>query len=282
MIMKELNKEFLLKLYRKHESTEPMPFSDDICSFAFDLLELLFPAAISSKENEIKSQEEFEYKFAELERSLVDLLIPMESTSKLNESAEVIAKKFFAQLPQIYHILTLDVDALVSGDPAAKSEYEVIRAYPGFIAIALYRMANALHLLDIPVIPRVITESAHTMTGIDIHPGATIGAHFCIDHGTGIVIGETSIIGEHVKLYQGVTLGALSVKKSMASTKRHPTIEDHVVIYAGATILGGDTIIGHHSIIGGNVWLTKTLPAYSTAYHRPQIEVSKYDAPELP
>jgi len=127
--------------------------------------------------------------------------------------------------------------------------------------------------LDIPLLPRIITEQAHSKTGIDIHPAAEIGEHFFIDHGTGIVIGETTIIGDHVKLYQGVTLGALSVDKNMASVKRHPTVEDYVIIYSGATILGGNTIIGSHSIIGGNVWLTKSIPPYSTVYHRPDIEV---------
>jgi serine O-acetyltransferase len=130
-----------------------------------------------------------------------------------------------------------------------------------------------LYILDVPIIPRILTEHAHAQTGIDIHPGASIGEHFFIDHGTGIVIGETTHIGNHVKLYQGVTLGALSVEKAMAFTKRHPTVEDHVVIYSGATILGGDTIIGHHSIIGGNVWLTNSVAPNSTVYHKPEITV---------
>jgi serine O-acetyltransferase len=137
-----------------------------------------------------------------------------------------------------------------------------------------YRMAHILYELNVPLLPRVLTEFAHSRTGIDIHPGAEIGEYFFIDHGTGIVIGETSVIGQHVKLYQGVTLGALSVSKEMASQKRHPTVEDHVVIYSGATILGGETIIGHHSIIGGNVWITESVDPYSKIYHRPE-QVSK-------
>jgi serine O-acetyltransferase len=170
-------------------------------------------------------------------------------------------------------LLNNDIEATLEGDPAAKARSEVIRAYPGFYAICFYRIAHNLLKLDIELIPRIITEYAHSKTGIDIHPGAEIGEHFFIDHGTGIVIGETCIIGDHVKLYQGVTLGALSVDKSMAYVKRHPTVEDHVIIYSGATILGGETVIGNHSIIGGNVWLTKSIPPYSTVYHRPDIEV---------
>ena len=148
--------------------------------------------------------------------------------------------------------------------PAAKSREEVIRTYPGFYAVAAYRIAHQLHLLGIQGIPRIITEHAHSKTGIDIHPGAKIGNHFCIDHGTGVVIGETSVIGNHVKIYQGVTLGALSVNKEDATKKRHPTLEDNVVVYAGATILGGGTVIGRGSVIGGNVWLTESVPPDTT------------------
>jgi serine O-acetyltransferase len=160
---------------------------------------------------------------------------------------------------------------MYEGDPAAKSKSEVVRTYPGFYAIAAYRLAHELYRLGVQDIPRVITEHAHSKTGIDIHPAAKIGEHFCIDHGTGIVIGETTIIGNHVKIYQGVTLGALSVDKHDAETKRHPTIEDHVVIYAAATILGGETIIGHDSVIGGNVWLTQSVPAYSKIYYQAKM-----------
>jgi serine O-acetyltransferase len=183
------------------------------------------------------------------------------------------ADRFFTNIPELYRILNTDIEALLAGDPAARTRFEIIRAYPGFYAISFYRIAHALIDLNIPLLPRIITEYAHSKTGIDIHPAAEIGEYFFIDHGTGIVIGETTIIGDHVKLYQGVTLGALSVDKSMASVKRHPTVEDHVIIYSGATILGGETIIGHNSIIGGNVWLTKSVPSNSTVYHRPDIEV---------
>src|SRR5688500_13033388 len=160
---------------------------------------------------------------------------------------------------------------MFEGDPAAKSRSEVIRTYPGFYAIAAYRIAYELHSLGIHGISRIITEHAHSKTGIDIHPGAKIGNHFCIDHGTGVVIGETAVIGNHVKIYQGVTLGALSVSKDDAEKKRHPTLEDHVVVYAGATILGGATVIGHHSIVGGNVWLTRSVPPHSKIYYQAKM-----------
>jgi serine O-acetyltransferase len=172
-------------------------------------------------------------------------------------------------------MLLKDAEAIELGDPAAKNRDEVIRSYPGFYAISIYRVANQLHRLNVPFIPRILTEIAHSKTGIDIHPAATIGHHFFIDHGTGVVIGETTHIGDFVKLYQGVTLGALSVNKGMAEIKRHPTIENDVVIYAGATILGGKTVIGKNSTIGGNVWLTESVPANSVVYHKPQLNVEQ-------
>ena len=181
--------------------------------------------------------------------------------------------QFFSALPDIHQRLIKDAEAILASDPAARSIEEVMAAYPGFYATVVYRLTNQLWKQDVAFLPRFFSEYAHSKTGIDIHPAAEIGEHFCIDHGTGIVIGETCIIGDNVKLYQGVTLGALSVDKSMANTKRHPTVEDNVIIYSGATILGGETIIGNHSIIGGNVWLTKSIPPYSTVYHRPDIEV---------
>ena len=169
--------------------------------------------------------------------------------------------------------LRADAAAIVAGDPAAESLDEVVVAYPGFLAITIHRLAHGLHQLGVPILPRLLAEVAHTRTGIDIHPGATIGRSFCIDHGTGIVIGETAVIGDNVKVYQGVTLGALSVSKSAAGTKRHPTIEDRVVLYANATVLGGDTIVGHDSVIGGNVWLTTSVPPRSFVYHSSQVRV---------
>jgi len=170
-------------------------------------------------------------------------------------------------LPEIRTRLHLDVQAALEGDPAASSEAEVIVAYPGMAAITVHRLVHFLYQRAVPLLPRIMSEYVHHQTGIDIHPGATIGDYFFIDHGTGVVIGETTIIGDRVKIYQGVTLGALSVKKSLARKKRHPTIEDNVTIYAGATILGGDTVIGHESVIGGNVWLIQSVPPFSRVYN---------------
>ena len=179
------------------------------------------------------------------------------------------AVAFLEQLPELRSVLALDVQAAYDGDPACRSLDEVIFCYPGLEAITVYRLANLLFELDVPFIPRMMTEWAHMRTGIDIHPGATIGKHFFIDHGTGVVIGETCEIGEHVKVYQGVTLGALSFPtdadgRLVRDTKRHPTIEDRVVIYANATILGGETVIGHDAVIGASTWVTKSVEANST------------------
>jgi len=177
------------------------------------------------------------------------------------EQAEKITLSLLNSLPEIRRTIHLDVNALYEGDPAAKSDEEVIVSYPGLEAIVVYRLAHFIHENKVPVIPRIMTEYIHGKTGIDIHPGATIGESFFIDHGTGIVIGETTVIGKNVKIYQGVTLGALSVQKNYQNKKRHPTIEDNVTIYANATILGGETVIGKGATIGGNTWIVKSVPA---------------------
>ncbi len=179
------------------------------------------------------------------------------------------AVAFLEQIPQVRELLATDVQAAYAGDPACKSLDEVIFCYPGLEAITVYRLANQLHKLGVPLIPRIMTEWAHSRTGIDIHPGATIGRRFFIDHGTGVVIGETTHIGEGVKVYQGVTLGALSFPRDesgniLRDVKRHPTIEDEVVIYANATILGGKTLIGHHSVVGSSAWITRSIAPYTT------------------
>ncbi|HYF26839.1 MAG TPA: serine acetyltransferase [Baekduia sp.] len=193
---------------------------------------------------------------------------------------DAVVERFFAALPGIRAALLLDAQAIYDGDPAAHSVDEVIVAYPGFYATAVYRLAHQLQGCEVPLVPRVLTEIAHRDSGVDIHPGARIGASFAIDHGTGIVIGETAVLGDRVKLYQGVTLGALSVEKRMAKTKRHPTIGDDVVIYANATILGGDTVIGSGSRIGGNVWLTRSVPAHSVV--TPTARVDRADRDDEP
>ncbi|GHV13267.1 serine acetyltransferase [Spirochaetia bacterium] len=183
--------------------------------------------------------------------------------------AELIVDDFFDKLPVIRSALALDMKAAFKGDPAAKSYEEVIVSYPGFEAITVHRLAHFFWAREVPLIPRMMSELVHGRTGIDIHPGAAIGESFFIDHGTGVVIGETTVIGKNVKLYQGVTLGALSVKKEEGNRKRHPTLEDDVTIYSNATILGGDTIIGRGSTIGGNVWLTSSVPPESMVYTKP-------------
>ncbi|MFP4329809.1 MAG: serine O-acetyltransferase EpsC [Alkalispirochaetaceae bacterium] len=182
------------------------------------------------------------------------------------EEAKSLALDLLRQIPEIRRRVKLDVEAAFAGDPAAQSKEEIILAYPGVEAIIVHRIAHEIWAREIPLIPRIMSEVIHGKTGIDIHPGAQIGNYFFIDHATGVVIGETTVIGDHVKIYQGVTLGALSVKKSEANTKRHPTIEDNVTIYAGATILGGKTVIGHDSIVGGNVWLTESIAPGSRIY----------------
>lgn len=180
---------------------------------------------------------------------------------------------YVQKLPKILERLNLDAEATVNCDPASLSIEEVYMAYPGFYAIAIYRLAHELYKIGFPLVPRLMTECAHGQTGVDINPGAIIGDSFHIDHGTGIVIGETAIIKNHVKMYQGVTLGGLYVAKHLQKTKRHPTIEDNVTIYANATILGGETIIGANSTIGGNAWITASVPPNSTVYHTPKINI---------
>lgn len=191
-----------------------------------------------------------------------------------DENKSVWAGDFYDTiLPKVYKKLEKDAQYFIESDPAATSIREVQITYPGFFAIMVYRVANELWEQKIPMLPRILTEYAHSKTGIDIHPGASIGVPFMIDHGTGTVIGETTIIGNYVKIYQGVTLGALSVSVDKANTKRHPTIGDDVVIYSGATVLGGDTYIGRGSIIGGNVWLTQSVEPETKVFHKSQIIV---------
>ena len=190
-------------------------------------------------------------------------------------AAELLTESFFEELPEIRRILSLDILANFRGDPAAKNFEEVILSYPGFQAVIVYRLAHFFWKAQVPLIPRMMCETVHGTTGIDIHPGARIGESFFIDHGTVVVIGETTVIGKNVKLYQGVTLGALSVKKEVGDVKRHPTIEDDVTIYSHATILGGDTVIGRGSVIGGNVWITESVPPFTTVYSRGGEQVSR-------
>lgn len=255
-----MDESFLNRLYKVHQTCDKCPRSEDVAIFFNRLLGLLFPNFASEP---ITGMHRLKKGFANLEAELEHIL-----SEVVDRDRKAMVSDFFDFIPVLYDSLQKDIQATYDGDPAATTKDEVIRSYPGFYAIAAYRVAHKLLQLGVASIPRSITEHAHSKTGIDIHPGAQIGAYFCIDHGTGVVIGETTIIGDHVKLYQGVTLGALSVDKSDASTKRHPTIENRVVIYAGATILGGETVIGEDSVIGGNVWLTKSVPPASKVYYK--------------
>lgn len=210
----------------------------------------------------------------EMERCTIKLRELLHSVGQsLKQTPEELSTEFFAQLPGVFEQLVSDAESITRFDPASSCVEEIILCYPGFYCITVYRLANILFKLGVPVIPRVMTEHAHGKTGIDIHPGAVIGSPLFIDHGTGIVIGETARIGEHVKLYQGVTLGALTVEKRLAHTKRHPTIEDNVVIYAGSTILGGNTIIGHDTVVGGNTWITESVLPHSVVYRNHRVVI---------
>lgn len=233
-------------------------------NFVMTLYEVLF---LPEKE-EIKDQ--LEENFARLYGELFCLI---NSITGDEEIAEVQTDSFFDALPGIYDHLIKDARSILEFDPAADSPEEILLAYPGYFATYVYRISHQLWKQEVRILPRFISEYAHSKTGIDIHPGAVIGEHFFIDHGTGIVIGETAIIGNHVKIYQGVTLGALNVSKEKANQKRHPNIEDHVIIYSGATILGGNTTIGRESIIGGNVWITQSVPSNSLVYNKGEIRI---------
>jgi len=258
---------FADKLLEKRKEYKPRnPIKSASHSFLNELLELLFPHY--SVKNYYNS-EEIVSKVYLLRRNLQEILISLNNGMEFK--AKDCSKTFIKNIPNVHSLLLRDAEAICKGDPAAKSVDEVILAYPGFSAIAIYRLAHELYKLNIPLLPRIFTEYAHQNTGIDIHPGARIGESFFIDHGTGIVIGETAHIGNNVKIYQGVTLGALSVDKDLAETKRHPTIEDDVIIYSNAVILGGKTTIGEGSVIGGNVWLTRSVPANSVVLHRSEI-----------
>lgn len=240
-----------------------LPGKDDAGQFITALLDILFAHSYTSRE---KSYPVWAAGLAEVEKNLSALLNPFVANIA---DAERLAQAFFSsELPVMYDVLWQDAEAAYAGDPAAQNIQEVILAYPGFYGVAVYRIAHYFFTLNVPTLPRLFSEHAHEKTGIDIHPGAKIGRSFFMDHGTGIVIGGTSIIADNVKIYQGVTLGALSVDKSLASKKRHPTIEEGVVIYAGSTILGGDTVIGRQSVIGGNTWIVESVEPYSVVYNK--------------
>ena len=266
------------KLAPKLEHLAPTPLPDKalIIELLDDFLEVIYPGYFGRKFIETSHIEHHVTGLVDsiYERLAVEIYRSVrpgcaEKTvvcTHCQETAEEQALTLLRKLPALRMRLSSDVQAAYDGDPAAKSVDEVIFAYPAIVAITIFRIAHELHVQGVPLLPRIMTEHAHSITGIDIHPGATIGSGFFIDHGTGVVIGETTVIGNHVKLYQGVTLGARSFAMDeegqlIRGKKRHPTIEDNVVIYAGATILGGNTVIGEGSVIGGNVWLTHSIPA---------------------
>ena len=264
-----MNDQFINQLYEAHLNRDAIPSPKLVCDWLNGLLKILFPELSDRKYDSRRSLEQH---FDALQLELFTILSTLFRDDE--KKAEQVECQFKKLLPTVREVLLMDAKAILVGDPAAVSMTEVIRTYPGFYALAVHRLANIFHSMEVPLIPRILSEHAHNITGIDIHPAATIGNRFCIDHGTGVVIGETVIIGNDVKLYQGVTLGALSVKKEMAKTKRHPTIEDNVIIYAGATILGGNTVIGRDSIIGGNVWITKSVEPNSRIYYQSGVTVS--------
>tara|TARA_Y100001970_G_C14081240_1_gene774826 strand:+ start:23 stop:949 length:927 start_codon:yes stop_codon:yes gene_type:complete len=275
----------LLGSYKKfpeieHISNIPLPTKENIITLVEDIQVLLFPGLIKQKSFDelnlphligqqtvsvyYRLKNEIEkvlcWKASEEGKNCDDL-------PEFGVQVESIVFEFLEFLPKLRGLLSEDVDAILKGDPASVSKREIVLAYPGLQAISVFRIANFLHEKKVPLLPRIMTEYMHSKTGIDIHPGVLIGKGFMIDHGTGIVIGETTIIKDHVRLYQGVTLGALSPKKAMSNKtlKRHPTIESRVIIYSGATILG-DVVIGEDSVIGGNVWITKNIPPKSKIF----------------
>jgi serine O-acetyltransferase len=256
--------EFLSSLDAERAALPPVrPVRAMAEEFALRTLTLLFPQFARAERAEITSVRADAEALERLLRGALQPLVPQPEET-------VVA--FTSTLPAVLDALCSDVAAILEGDPAAESEDEVVLAYPGFLATAVHRFSHELYRLNVPVFPRVVSEWAHRETGIDIHPGATIGRAFAIDHGTGVVIGETSTIGDRVRVYQGVTLGALAVSKRLARTKRHPTIGNDVVIYANATILGGSTVVGNGSIIGGNVWLTSSVPPRSVVQFSSRVE----------
>jgi serine O-acetyltransferase len=244
------------------------PLKRDVAAFVDGLLGVLFPQL---SDDAAANADDLAARLVLARRDLRRLVAPLTGEA----DAGRVVDAFGESLPDIHARLVLDAEAISAGDPAAESIDEVIAAYPGFLAIAIHRIAHEIHHLGVPIVPRLLAEVAHTRTGIDIHPGASIGRSFCIDHGTGVVVGETAVIGDEVKLYQGVTLGALSVVKSAAGTKRHPTIGNRVVIYANGTVLGGETVVGDNSVVGGNVFLTNSVPPDSIVYQSSQLRIRR-------
>ncbi|MBQ4036706.1 MAG: serine acetyltransferase [Clostridia bacterium] len=250
-----------------------IPSRKEVVDFIKDLQSLLFPGYFKSRSVTQEGLSGLAL-LRKIENELLTLTEKAVAFRGDSLSAEHVAEAFLARLPEVKALLLKDIEALYEGDPAAKSHEEVLLCYPGFYAICIYRLAHELYRLKVPLLPRIMTEYAHEKTGVDIHAGAQIGEYFFIDHGTGIVVGETCVIGNHVKLYQGVTLGAKSFEldengNPIKDIKRHPNIGNNVIIYANATILGGQTFVGDNCVIGASVWLTRSVEAGKTLYYTP-------------
>lgn len=264
-----MSKAFVKRLHERNlKVSSSFPDKELADQFVDDLFDFLFVP----KPGRVRSVVEIEREFNSLKSYLATLVYDINHN---DEQTQQVTEQFFNRIPEVYDALLKDAASIARYDPAANSLEEVVVAYPGFYAIAVYRLAHELYSLNAKTLARLFTEYAHRETGIDIHPGATIGEGFFIDHGTGIVIGETAVIGNNVKIYQGVTIGALLGTNKDQKSRRHPTIENNVIIYAGATILGATTIIGEGSTIGGNVWLTESVPVNSFVYQKNEIETIK-------
>jgi len=286
-VVNQLTKTCLSGECFEHLAPQPIPLREKTIAIIKQARKILFPGFFTqTRIDPVNLKYYLGQELSELHEMLGDQIILAirhdclryhDSCKNCEERGLDAATAFIKELPELRRLLAGDVRAALEGDPAAKSVDQVIFSYPGLFAISIYRMAHLLHHLNVPLLPRMMTEYAHNLTGIDINPGAHIGRNFFIDHGTGIVIGETTKIGDRVRIYQGVTLGALSLPRdageSLRHKKRHPTIEDDVIIYAGATILGGDTVIGARSVIGGNVWLTSSVPPDTKVLQRGQSPV---------
>ena len=266
----------ILEDYRHGRAIDKLDYSchpdkETIIDMIGKLLRIVYPGAAREKTYRIYNARHnlsmlIEDVMYNLNKQLTLIYMGSMERQEAKEKAQEVSIAFFREIPAVRAVAQTDVDAFFAGDPAAFSVDEIIFCYPGLYAITVYRLAHILYSLGVPMLPRIMTEHAHSITGIDINPGATVGEYFFIDHGTGIVIGETTVIGDHVKIYQGVTLGALTTRggQSLKGKKRHPTIEDNVTIYAGASILGGGTVIGRDSVIGSNVFITHSIPACTT------------------
>lgn len=273
LVVNELLKSWATKECYEHISPVTMPSKGKVIDIVEQTRRILFPGYFTNSRLHAANLEYYIGKqTTELYDKVADqITMAIRHNCRRNDlkcidceqKSHRLAIAFIECLPKVAAVLATDIRAALTGDPATKTPDEVIFCYPGLLATSIYRIAHELHGLEVPIIPRIMTEYAHSLTGIDIHPGATIGSHFFIDHGTGVVIGETTIIGDNVRIYQGVTLGALSLPRDagtkLQDQKRHPTIEDNVIIYANTTILGGDTVIGKGSIIGGNIWITESV-----------------------